>query len=409
MDPFVEVGFVSGWIGVLFCIFSFIILSFKTREQIHKIKKNTDNEDNTHMKQDTICLLFYAFSSTVFTSIYCVYYGTYGTLPSRFNIIMTENICQFTAQWMANGAWQLARCCFYNFMLWRIKASFREPQSLKLGNLTFYTFIILIHSWLIFVLCITIFWTPRSLTPTGICGVDVEIIHGKFTTSDIRVVAWGIDLALTTCLLSLFLRKLWQLTQQNEKINAYKRKTIILGLLATLTSVTMALCIYFMKTKEWRYFIPIDMIINLSCIVFTFKFSMRTMCPTMYQKWRNCNNNGDICSCLQQQSGTNDQDEDINHHVVNQESTISAQPRDSEVWNMLVKSQGPLGASYDTTHNYDGVADEEQDREHHDHSNLNGTENEPMNGMSNTDETQTNTNDQQQISHVEMEMMPTDS
>eukprot|EP01084_Bolivina_argentea_P306640 529903_1 len=318
MEIFVSIGFISGWLGVICCILSFILLTLKSQEQIKKIQNNPNTDENEHFKQDTIFLLINAFGCTIFTCLYCAYYGTLGSDPTRLNIKITQNICQYTAQYMANAGWQLSRYFFYNFMLWRIKASFREPESLKLSKITFIIYIILIHLWLIFVLSISIFFTPRKLTTTGRCGVIVKEIFNNFTTSDIRTIAWAFDFSLTTCLLFLFLKRLYQLTQENNRINKYKRKTIILGTFATLTSVTMALVIYFMVTKEWRYFIPIDQIVNLSCVVFTFKFNINTLCP-------NCCNNNKINECK--------------HTNIKQESTFSAQPNDSQVWNILCKSE----------------------------------------------------------------------
>ena len=345
---FIELGFISGWLGVFFCILSFIFLSFKASEQINKIKRSTDNKQTGILIKDSIMLLGYSFGCAFFTLIYCLFYGTFGTNPARLGIIITQDICQYTAQYMANAGWQLSRYCFYNFMLWRIKASFREPQSLKLGNYTFYILFILIHLWLIFVLCITIFFTPRQLTPSGVCGITVKDIFPGFTTSDIRTVAWGFDFGLTLCLLFLFIKRLYQLTRQNAKVNAYKRKTIILGMFATITSITMALCIYLMETKEWRFFIPMDQIINLACVVFTFKFSAETMCPRVYrygQRYLCCSNSqsGNIVGVGNGNgNGNGNGIESVRgeHEPVGQESTYSGQPNDSEVWNMLVKSQG---------------------------------------------------------------------
>eukprot|EP00483_Globobulimina_turgida_P001145 UN01147 len=91
----------------------------------------------------------------------------------------------------------------------------------------------------------------------------------------------------------------------------------------------MALVIYFMNTKEWRFFISMDLIVNLSCVVFTYKFSVNTMCPSCYENYKkNGNSNNNF-------NGDNGH----KHTAVKQESTFSQQPNDSQVWKMLVKSQ----------------------------------------------------------------------
>eukprot|EP01083_Nonionella_stella_P029174 80394_1 len=312
-----EFGFVSGWIGIVWCIISFILLGFKANELITKIKTN---DESNQFKQDTTFLLINSFGSCAFTLIYCTFYATIGTKPNDLNIILTQDLCQYTAQYMANAGWQFARYFFYNFMLWRIRASFSEPEELKLSTHTFRIYLVLIHIWLIFGLTITIFFTPRVLTPEGNCGVAVRTLFPGFTTTNIRTVIWAYDLLLTIGLLLLFLRRLGALTQQNQTINAYRRKTIVFGILATCTSICIALCTYFMVTKEWRFFIPLDLIINLSCIVFTFKFSIDTMCPRYYNKLKG-------------------------HEDVKQETqsshTAHTTTNDREVWNMLVRAEGP--------------------------------------------------------------------
>ena len=118
---FIEIGFISGWTGVFFSILAFICLSFKAREQSNKIKRSTNNEETAILRKDTIMLLGHSFGCAFFTLIYCLFYGTFGTNPARLGIIITQDICQYTAQYMANAGWQLSRYCFYNFMLWRIK------------------------------------------------------------------------------------------------------------------------------------------------------------------------------------------------------------------------------------------------------------------------------------------------
>ena len=327
-----EVGFALGWFGVICSGMAFVLLSIKAKIQLRKLDKDEDSES----KRNTIILLIFAFGCALFTMLYCLFYGTFGVIPNKLHINITQEICQYTALWMGNAGWQLSRYCFYNFMLWRVKVSFREPLSMRLGAYTFYIYIILIHLWLILALCIIIFWTKRTVTPSGKCApVMIEILDG-FTASDIRTVLWIYDLILTVLLLFLFIKRLFVLTNHNEKVNAYRKKTFILSVIALVTSIIMPVLRNFIDTREWRYFIPLDLIINLSCVVFTFKYKLE-------MNLADCQ-----CLCYDHRRSRTDSHHiedgmELNDHdEVRQESTVlsvSPQPTDNEVWDLLAKSQ----------------------------------------------------------------------
>eukprot|EP01084_Bolivina_argentea_P199511 341390_1 len=132
---FEEIGFVSGWMGVICCLLAFTLLTFKSADQIRKLKAQSTDQHRLVDRLDTVILLSYAFACTFFTAICCLYYGIIGNIgsdPHKLHVIMTQQICQYTTQYMAFMGSACSHYCFYCFMLWRIKASFREPISLKL-------------------------------------------------------------------------------------------------------------------------------------------------------------------------------------------------------------------------------------------------------------------------------------
>ena len=268
MEHFETTGFVLGWIGVICSVISCILLSTKAKQQ-----HSQQNKTNLISKKDSTALLTFAFGCTASTMLYCLFYGTFGIIPNKLDLTITQNTCQYTAQLMGNLGWQLSRYFFYMFMLWRIK-SIRQPLSIILSQYIFIIYLILIHLWLILALCIIIFWTKRTVTPSGKCApVIIEIVEG-FTNSDIRTVLWVYDFILTFLLLFLFIWRLYKLKIENTKINKFKKKTFILSIFALITSITMPALRHFIDTREWRYFIPLDQITNLLCIVFSYSYKI---------------------------------------------------------------------------------------------------------------------------------------
>ena len=278
MDKYDRLGFWFGWIGAVWCIILFILLFLKAKEQSTRIKESHIATLTT--KKDAIASLFFSFGCTLFTLLYCLFYGTvatdYGALfvKNVLNISMTQKSCQVTAQLMGNAGWQISGYCFNMFMLWRVKASFPESsESLRVKKCIFYLYCLYIHILLIFGLCIIIFWTKRDVTPDGYCvPVLAPVIPGsKLTTSDIRLIAWYLDFILTVFLLILFLKRLLQLL--TKKMECYILKTVSLGILALLVSIILTLCRQYSESREWRYFGPLDLLIDVSCVVFTFNFN----------------------------------------------------------------------------------------------------------------------------------------
>ena len=324
-----ETGFVIAWIGVLLGLICFIILSLKAKEQVsihfvnetnqQSIPKIPEKEDMETVRKDVVILLLAAFGCTICTTIYCAYYAILGILPSRFNISNTAKFCKYIGIPLAGTSWQFSRYCFYIFMLWRIQATFRNPVSLRMSRYTIYISLIFIHLWLVLALVITIFLTPATAIPSGHCVIYIEQITDRFNTSDMRTVLVGFDAVLTVGLMMLFIRKLYQLTAQNENVNKFKQKTAILGLIATVTSMVIFITNMRIDFDKWRYFVPLDSIINLFCVVFTYKISFiyKRLCKSHKVKDENGKYN----------------------EANNQESTYSKQPNDSIVWKMLEDAQ----------------------------------------------------------------------
>eukprot|EP01083_Nonionella_stella_P221411 791030_1 len=311
---FEEIGFVSGWIGVICCLLAFTLLMFKSADQIRKLKAQSTDQHRLVDRLDTVILLSYAFACTFFTAIYCLYYGTVGSDPHKLHLIMTPRICKYTTQYMAFMGWACSHYCFYCFMLWRIKASFREPISLKLSKCTLRICFILIHLCLVFNI-FYVLWTPYVLLPIQRCGIgNKRNIFNGFTTADMREIAWWMDFGLTATLFFLFAKRLCKLSMQNHQVNAFKRRTIVLGILGTVTSLVFGIVVVSLPSEKlvFRYFVPLDLIVNLLCVVFTFGYH-------------------DIsCRCAQEE-------EDYTYEFEHpSEKTISTQPTDSVVWDILI-------------------------------------------------------------------------
>ena len=324
LETLQEIGFALAWIGFLCGIFCFIIICAKAREQISNLNKNETDSKSTILRKDTLILLICGFGCIIFTTIYCSFYATYGIFPMRLNIYPTEKFCEYFGIRWPGVSWNLHRYFFYIFMLWRIQASFREPVSLMLSKYTIYIFLFLIHIWLILAVSISAILSPFWFkTPTGICVLRVPTFGNNFSVQHLRTILLAFDTILTVGLLALFLRRLYQLTSQNQKINKYKKKTLVLGLTATITSSVMVLLNFTLEVNQWRYFVPADCTINLLCVVFTYKLS-----------WKIFGIDEDkYCGCCEGKNSKN-----IDYDQQKQESTISKQPNDSVVWNMLVRS-----------------------------------------------------------------------
>lgn len=319
-QPLVETGFTLAWIGTFVGILGITLLSFKAKEQAQNFKSNNGDSPNSHLKKDTLILLISAFGTAISTALYCGFYAIF-LVPIRFEIELTQSFCSKVAIRWPGTMWYISRYCFYVFMLWRIQASFREPASLQLSKWTIITFMILIHIWFIIGVCIPLFMSPSFLVPViGVCGVKIYELFDGFSTADLRTGIFIYDTFLTVYLAVLFVKRLYQLTAQNERVNKYKKKTVILGVIATSTSIIMIIVNQLLPLDKWRYFVSVDCIINLLCVVFTYKL-------TFLSKINICNiwrNNSKQCNQYDQ--------------AKNDESTISKQPNDSVVWNMLVQN-----------------------------------------------------------------------
>ena len=96
------------------------------------------------------------------------------------------------------------------------------------------------------------------------------------TSNNVRMYQWILDILLVIALPLIFIKRLWKLSRQNPKVNCYRTKTTILAMMAAFTSFIMVL-IFIIGSMEWEYFIAIDGMVKLSCVVFTYKIDIK-MC-----------------------------------------------------------------------------------------------------------------------------------
>eukprot|EP01084_Bolivina_argentea_P302105 521406_1 len=268
-----DIGYVFGWILALCCVPLFI---FQITKYVVRYKNNKFTEDNIHLKRNHTILFGLTFGTILFSFIYGLLYGLIGPL----NIIMTHKFCQLDLKYIINIPWILSRYCFYNFILWRTKTLFRNPYSLKLAKCTFYVYQILIHLWCIFAIIITIFYTTYTFNHNH-CDVLMNATYNGY----IYGILWLLDALLIIGLFYLFLKRLFQMKDSNSwhintrnLIRKIKCQVITSCIFTGLTSIVMAFCICFMKTKIILYFIPLDSIIKLLCLVFSFYYCKNKIC-----------------------------------------------------------------------------------------------------------------------------------
>ena len=334
IDALKETGFTLSWSGVIVGLFCLTILILKAKEQIQNMQNMQNMQKSVTdatLKKDTIILLIAAFGCTICTLSYCSFYAIFATIPSRFNLQITTTFCKNIAIRWPGTSWYFARYFFYIFMLWRIQASFREPQSLVLSKYTIRIFLIFIHLWFIMGAIIPISLSPSQLMPGVGCIIKIFDLFPGFTTADLRTIWFVFDIILTVGLGFLFIHRLYKLTSQNERVNKYKIKTLTLGIIASSTSIILVVANLCIDLDKWRYFVSIDCIINLLCVVFTYKFTFLTTITTI-----------DICdTCCKKNNNHAQNNCDYNQtHIDSREheSTTRVQPDDSIVWNMLVRS-----------------------------------------------------------------------
>eukprot|EP01084_Bolivina_argentea_P220622 373873_1 len=242
---------------------------------------NTDDHENTKPSiYPALILLLIAFSNVTFAIIHLVFVIVY--TPQHFQITLTDLSCSIIAS-VIHTSYILTLYFYFIFMLYRIRIIFIEPASIQLNSKVYYFCLSIIHISLIYKviwhrIVVKMSWNDK-MNFCIMCAETRQLVPTHMMISYVS------DTLIITTFSSVFIYKLFQLTRQNDKVNELIRRTIILGLISSFTSLFLSIGV--LTGFPMNFFVNFDEVINCYCVVFSYK----VVCCHCLHDWKENTNN----------------------------------------------------------------------------------------------------------------------
>eukprot|EP01084_Bolivina_argentea_P139125 244779_1 len=272
VDPFFEIGikitFYSSYASAcIMCIAGIkLVMLFRQEQSIDHLETLYKNH---------LYLYYNAFGVIISTIVASTIYAIWHSQDQYMQL--THKRCHVIIA-LYNVMWGFTRFFYYNFMLYRVKSVFEKPLQLRINKKCYYSLLIVSYIMLILMCFIGWFWHFNADEKLKICISDIRTatlfgLGAKFIIGSISLV----DALMISIILSLFLIRLCKMRHHrntdNEKLNKWIKRQIIIGVLCTSTSLLLfiRLTIYNSRYKYLTYSgVVWNMIINGICVVLTF-------------------------------------------------------------------------------------------------------------------------------------------
>eukprot|EP01084_Bolivina_argentea_P253337 425513_1 len=320
------IQFWSSIIGIIISIFLYCPLIYRVQHLIqeHKLQSSqpldvvdesvtiTQNINTTLNTTTTtrnkFCShleLWSSFGCISFSFLYLIQMSLFSRLGNIYflNITYSVTFCNIMMR-ILGLSYQTSRYFFYLFMLYRIKLTFQEQTQLQLSKNVYKLNILLIHFVIVFSVFIVLLCHYRidndSHSNNQECVLnEIFISNTNISVNHLWACLLAMDTLLTMTFFYMYLKRMCQLTGQNQTVNLFIWRVMISGLIAITSSMVLTFCSWFIGYQT-RYFMPIDQTINSICIVITFKphFMLCQLHSIQIEHQNENNNDNDISELM---------------------------------------------------------------------------------------------------------------
>eukprot|EP01084_Bolivina_argentea_P305847 528394_1 len=284
-----QIRFYSAWIGVVMNLCLLFLLKPTCNKLMTKYREHRDTikqqkiqrrasvsectyDNDSQQSKQSVLLLSLTYCSVISILFVFILMAIFLAYPERFGIQMSDIGCYIIWR-LYIILYAFGMYFYFIFMLIRIRVTFTYPISLKFNTVAYICYLTLIHINLLYKLIGTQIIQTRAIVRYSnvvkMCAN--EVIRSKNIDALITYyfISTIIDCFMHFSLFAIFANKLRQLTTQNEKINGFIKKTVLLGIIASITSLLISIGFIFGISTE--YFLNIDLMINSLCIVFSYR------------------------------------------------------------------------------------------------------------------------------------------